>query len=76
MKRNSLLLLALRRPKKRTFHYTLNGGYYQQRISLPDGSEVYLKEYRDGSLETVRILPVTLQMLGLKRLDDGRIVKK
>lgn len=75
MKRNSLLLLAFRRPKRRTFHMTIDGGYYQQRISLPDGREGYLREYRDGSTETVPVLPVTLGMLGLRRLDDGRIVR-
>ena len=75
-KRNSLLALALKQPKTRTFHMTLDGGYYQQRITLPDGTEAHLREYRDGSIETVPILPITLDMLGLKRLPSGRIIPK
>lgn len=54
---------------------TIDGGYYQKQVSLPDGRETHLREYTDGTTETVPVLPVTLEMLGLKRLDNGRIVR-
>ncbi len=74
-KRNIMLALVLKSPKKRSFCMS-NGGYYLQRVTLSDGREACFREYLDGSTETVPIKPVTLAMLGLRRLSSGRIVSK
>lgn len=76
VKRNSLLALAFRSVKKRRYcsSFGIHGGYWQQQITLSDGKEAFLRDYQDGHQEITPILPVTLEMLGLRRLPSGKIV--
>jgi hypothetical protein len=78
LKRSSLLALAFRPVKKRQYYssYSIHGGYYQQRISLPNGEEAFSREHQDGTQRIIPILPVTLENLGLKRLPNGKIVNR
>lgn len=73
-KRRSLLRLGYKRPKYFTGHgSTWDGDHYL----LRDCGEYLLRYHLNpGEIEIIPIKPVTLEDLGLKRLANGRIVKK
>jgi len=75
-RRRGLLKLGLKRAPRKVFIRQGFGGYYKYKpdVTLPNGQLVEVRE-QHGEISFVPLKPVTLEDLGLKRLENGRIVK-